>query len=51
MQRRPETRQLALFVLRNLVLYFLLVNSFLQLREQLNPLFQTAAFMVAVLAA
>jgi transglutaminase-like putative cysteine protease len=51
MQQRPETRQLALFVLRNLVLYFLLVNSFLQLREQLNPLFQTAAFMVAVLAA
>ncbi len=44
-------RRLALFLLRNLVLYFLLVNSFLQLREQLDPLFQTAAFLVAVLAA
>jgi len=51
MQRRPEARQIALFLLRNLVLYFLLVNSFLQLREQLDPLFQTAAFLVAVLAA
>jgi len=52
MQRRPErARQLALFLLRNLVLYFLLVNSFLQLREQLDPVFQTAAFLVAVLAA
>jgi transglutaminase-like putative cysteine protease len=46
-----KTRQAALFVLRNLVLYFLLVNSFLQLREQLDPLFQSAAFLVAVLAA
>jgi transglutaminase-like putative cysteine protease len=44
-------RQLALLILRNVVLYFLLVNSFLQLREQLDPLFQSAAFLVAVLAA
>ena len=52
MQLKSERgRQLALFVLRNLVLYFLLVNSFLQLREQLDPLFQSAAFLVAVLAA
>ena len=52
MQPRPDRgRQLALFILRNLVLYFLLVNSFLQLREQLDPLFQTAAFLAAVLAA
>ena len=50
-QRSERTRQLALFVLRNLVLYFLLVNSFLQLREQLDPVFQSAAFLVAVLAA
>jgi transglutaminase-like putative cysteine protease len=46
-----KPRQIALFLLRNLVLYFLLVNSFLQLREQLDPLFQSAAFLVAVLAA
>jgi protein-glutamine gamma-glutamyltransferase len=52
MQKKPErSRQLVLFLLRNLVLYFLLVNSFLQLREQLDPLFQTAAFLAAVLAA
>ena len=50
-QRSERARQLALFILRNLVLYFLLVNSFLQLREQLDPLFQSAAFMAAVLAA
>ncbi len=50
-QASEKPRQLALFALRNLVLYFLLVNSFLQLREQLDPFFQTAAFLVAVLAA
>jgi transglutaminase-like putative cysteine protease len=49
--RSDRGRQLALFLLRNLVLYFLLVNSFLQLREQLDPFFQTAAFLAAVLAA
>ena len=49
--KAERPRQLALFLLRNLVLYFLLVNSFLQLREQLDPLFQTAAFLAAVLAA
>ena len=52
MQQKPDRgRQLALFILRNVVLYFLLVNSFLQLREQLDPLFQSASFLVAVLAA
>ena len=50
-QKSERTRQFALFVLRNLVLYFLLVNSFLQLRGQLDPLFQSAAFLAAVLAA
>jgi transglutaminase-like putative cysteine protease len=50
-QKSDGTRQLALFLLRNLLLYFLLVNSFLQLREQLDPLFQSAAFLAAVLAA
>ena len=51
LQPAERPRQLALFLLRNAVLYFLLVNSFLQLREQLDPLFQTAAFLAAVLAA
>jgi transglutaminase-like putative cysteine protease len=52
MQQKSERgRQLALFILRNLVLYFLLVNSFLQLREQLDPIFQSASFLLAVLAA
>lgn len=50
-QRSERLRQLALFTLRNIVLYFLLVNSFLQLREQLDPIFQSASFLIAVLAA
>jgi transglutaminase-like putative cysteine protease len=50
-QRSERIRQIALFALRNLLLYFLLVNSFLQVREQLDPLFQSASFLVAVLAA
>ncbi len=37
---------LAHFLLRNLVLYFLLVNSFLQLRDQLDLPFQSAAFLL-----
>ncbi len=52
MQRRSETgRTLALFLLRSLVLYFLLVNVFLQLSDQLDLPFQSAAFLIAVLAA
>jgi hypothetical protein len=52
MRRRSEpARALALFLLRNLLLYFLLANSFLQLRDQLDLAFQSAAFLVAVLAA
>jgi len=46
-----KTRPIVLFVLRNLILYFLLVNSFLQLRDQLDPVFQSVSFLVAVLAA
>ena len=46
-----KARQIFLFILRNLVLYFLLVNSFLQLRDQLDPVFQSAAFLLAVLGA
>jgi transglutaminase-like putative cysteine protease len=44
-------RDLALFFLRNLVLYFLLVSVYLQLREELDLVFQSAAFVVGVLVA
>jgi transglutaminase-like putative cysteine protease len=44
-------RELALFLLRTVVLYFLLVNAFLQLRDELDLVFQSAAFLAAVLAA
>ncbi len=51
MRRKSErVRELALFLIRNLVLYFLLVNSFLQLRDQLDLVFQSASFVLAVLA-
>lgn len=49
-QRSERGRELALFLLRNLILYFLLVNSFLQLRDQLDLVFQSASFLLAVLA-
>ena len=49
-QRSERVRRLSLFLLRNLVLYFLLVNSFLQLRDQLDLAFQSASFLLAVLA-
>jgi transglutaminase-like putative cysteine protease len=50
--RQPSDRgrELALFLLRSLLLYFLLVNSFLQLHDLLDLAFQSAAFLVAVLA-
>ncbi len=50
-KRSEKTRAIALFALRNLLLYFLVVNSFLQLRDQLDPVFQSAAFLVAVMSA
>ncbi|MGD0724963.1 MAG: transglutaminase domain-containing protein [Spirochaetia bacterium] len=49
-QRSERARELALFLIRNLILYFLLVNSFLQLRDQLDLVFQSASFLLAVLA-
>ena len=49
-QRSERVRELALFLVRNLILYFLLVNSFLQLRDQLDLAFQSATFILAVLA-
>ncbi|MGA2975844.1 MAG: transglutaminase-like domain-containing protein [Spirochaetia bacterium] len=52
MRRRSErARETALFLLRNLLLYFLLVNAFLQLRDQLDLVFQSASFLIAILAA
>lgn len=49
-QRSERVRELALFLIRNFILYFLLVNSFLQLRDQLDLVFQSVAFLLAVLA-
>jgi transglutaminase-like putative cysteine protease len=48
--RSERARQAALFLLRNLLLYFLLLNAFLQLRGQLDLAFQSVAFAVAVCA-
>ncbi len=49
-QRSERARELTLFLIRNFILYFLLVNSFLQLRDQLDLVFQSASFLLAVLA-
>ncbi|HTP58254.1 MAG TPA: hypothetical protein VMM82_05010, partial [Spirochaetia bacterium] len=45
-----SVRWLSLFVLRNVVLFFLLLNSFLQLRDQLDLVFLTAALLLGILA-
>jgi transglutaminase-like putative cysteine protease len=47
----PRSTVAALFLLRTAVLYFLLVNAFLQLRDEVDLVFQSAAFLTAVLAA
>jgi transglutaminase-like putative cysteine protease len=49
--RRNLARDGALFLLRNLVLYFFLVNSWLQLKEGLSIFFQCATFAVGAIAA
>ncbi len=52
MRSRPDTiRQTLLFALRNLLLYSLLLASFLQLREAFDLVFQSAAFLLGLLAA
>jgi transglutaminase-like putative cysteine protease len=52
MQSRPETlRRALLLALRNLLLYSLLVASWLQLREAFDLPFQSAAFLLGLLAA
>jgi transglutaminase-like putative cysteine protease len=56
MQQKPErqgperAREALLFLLRNLLLYSLLAASFLQLRDVLDLAFQSATFLLAVLA-
>lgn len=51
MQRKPDLiRETLLFLLRNLLLYSLLVASFLQLQDVLDLAFQSAGFLLAVLA-
>jgi len=50
-RERPERiREALLFLLRNLLLYSLLMVSFLQLRDALDLVFQSAAFLLAVAA-
>jgi transglutaminase-like putative cysteine protease len=52
MPRKSEApRELALFLLRNLVLYALLLNVFLQLRDELDLAYQSAAFLLGALTA
>jgi transglutaminase-like putative cysteine protease len=48
---RESVRDAALFLLRNVVLYFFLVNAWLQLREGLSILYQCAAFAIGAVAA
>jgi len=51
MQWRSERiRRISLLLLRNLVLFFLLLNSFLQLRDQLDLLFLSAGLILGVCA-
>lgn len=49
--RKPlDVRRASLLVLRNLVLFFLLINSFLQLRDQLDLVFLSAALVLGLYA-
>ena len=48
--RSESLRSFILFLLRNLLLYFLLINSFLQLRDQLDLAFLSAALLIGILA-
>jgi transglutaminase-like putative cysteine protease len=49
-EKPGSARWLSLFVLRNLVLFFLLLNSFLQLRAQLDLIFLSAALLLGISA-
>ena len=46
-----KPRALPLFLLRNVILFFFVFNAFLQLHEQLDLPYQSAAFLLGVVAA
>ncbi len=48
--RAPDLRRISVLVLRNLLLFFLLLNSFLQLRDQLDLSFLSAALVLGACA-
>ncbi len=48
--KSDSVRRLSLLVLRNLILFFLLINSFLQLRDQLDLVFLSAALLLGICA-
>ena len=48
--RSDSLQRFSLLLLRNLLLFFLLINSFLQLRDQLDLLFLTAALLLGICA-
>ncbi len=47
--KRREKRGIAIFLMRNMVLYFLLYNAFLHVRDVLNLIFFSVVFIVALL--
>ena len=49
--KRPLARDAAVFLLRNVILYFFLFNAWLQLKDGLSILYQCAAFAVGAAAA
>ncbi len=47
---RGEKQGIVIFLMRNLVLYFLLYNAFLHVKDILNLIFFSSAFLIALLA-
>ena len=48
--KSESVRKLSLLLLRNLILFFLLLNAFLQLRDQLDLIFLSAALVLGIFA-
>lgn len=48
--KSDSARRLSLHLLRNLILFYLLINSFLQLRDQLDLVFLSAALLMGICA-
>jgi transglutaminase-like putative cysteine protease len=48
--KSDSVRRISLLLLRNLVLFFLLINSFLQLRDQLDLVFLSVALLLGICA-